>query len=88
MSLSSRQSGHQLGEPDDVEHPPEIVGERGQTQFGADLLQTTHQKCPLVHPLLDRAEWMFDCLTPTVEDTGALCQASLHPVQDRFVLEP
>jgi hypothetical protein len=29
MCLSRRHRGHQLGELDDIEHPPEIVGERG-----------------------------------------------------------
>jgi hypothetical protein len=69
---SGRQRGHQLGEPDEIEDPPEIVGKRGQAEFGANLLQATHQKRALVHPLLDRAKWVFDCLATPVEDTWAL----------------
>src|SRR4051794_31512675 len=42
MSLSGRQGGHQRGEPDEIEPPPEIVGERGQAEFGTNLLQATH----------------------------------------------
>ena len=87
MSFSGRQGGHQLGEPDEIEDPPEIVGERGQAEFGANLLQATHQKRALVHPLLDRAKRVFDRLATPVENTGALREPRLHPVQDRFVLQ-
>ena len=40
--LPGRQGGHQLGEPDEIEDSPEIVGERGQAEFGANILQATH----------------------------------------------
>ena len=30
---------------------------------------------------------MFDDLTAAIEDIGALCQAGLHPIQDRLILE-
>ena len=49
------------------------------------LLQATHQKRTLIHPLLDRAERVFDGLTAAIKNTGALRQPGLHPVQDRFV---
>src|ERR1022692_1999272 len=67
--------------------PSRLVGHRGQAELGTDLLQATHQKRPLVHPLLDRAERVFDRLAAAVEDIGALRQSGLHPVQYRFVLE-
>ena len=35
--LSRPQRRRQRGELDDIEHPPEIVGERGQAEFGAYL---------------------------------------------------
>jgi hypothetical protein len=63
------------------------MGERGQAEFGANLLQTPHQKCPLVHPLFDRAERMFDRLAPSIKDLGPHRQARLHPVQNSFVLK-
>ena len=53
----------------------------------ANLLQATHQKRTLVHPLLDRAKRVFDRLAASVEDVGALRHAGLHPVQDGLVLE-
>ena len=84
---SGRHGGHQLGEPNNIQHPPQIIGERGQAELTADLFQATHQKRALVHPLLDAAEWMFDRLATPVEDTGALGQAFLHPIQHRFVLQ-
>src|SRR3954452_748430 len=87
MSLSGRQGSHQLVEPDEIEHPPEIVGERGQAEFGTNLLQSTHQKRALVHPLLDRAERVFDRLATSVENIRALRQSRLHPVQYCFVLK-
>jgi len=87
MRLLGRHRGHQLGEPDDIEDPPEIVGERSQAELGADLLQATHQKRTLVHPLFNRAERMFDRLASAVEDIRAFRQSGLHPVQYRFVLE-
>jgi hypothetical protein len=79
---SSRQGGHQLGEPDEIEDPPEIVGECGQAEFGANLLQATHQKRALVHPLLDRAKWVFDRLATPVEDTGALREPRQHELAE------
>jgi hypothetical protein len=39
--LSDRHRGHQFGELDKIEHPPEIIGQRRQTEFGANLLQTS-----------------------------------------------
>lgn len=87
MRLSGRHRGYQLGETDDVENTPEIVGECGQAELGTDPLQATHQKRTLVHPLLDCAEWVFDHLAAAVEDVGALRQPDLHPVQHRFVLQ-
>jgi hypothetical protein len=85
MSLSGRQGGHQLDEPDEIEDPPQIVGERGQAEFGANLLQATHQKRALVHPLLDHAKRVFDRFATPIEDTRALREPRLHPVQDRLV---
>ena len=61
-----------MWKPYDVENAPEIVGQRGQAEFGANLLQPSHQKCTLVHPLLDRAKRVLDGLTTLVEDVGAL----------------
>src|ERR1700749_1713147 len=88
MSPSGRQSGHQLSEPDKIEHPTQIVGERRQAEFGPHLLQATGQKRTLIHPLLDRPERVLDGLTTAVENTGALRQPGVHPVQHSFVLKP
>src|ERR1017187_8255538 len=85
--LSGHQRRHQLGEFDEIEDPPEIVGERGQAELGTDLLQATHQKRTLVHPLLDRAERVFDRLATAVEDIRTLRKSGLHPIQYRFVLK-
>jgi hypothetical protein len=39
-----------------------LIGERGQAELSADLLQPSHQECAQVHPLLDRAERGLDRL--------------------------
>jgi hypothetical protein len=80
--------GSQLWEPHDVENAPEIVGEGGQAELDANLLQPSHQKRTLVHPLLDRAKRVFHSLAALVEDVGALRYAGLHSVQYSLILEP
>src|ERR1700730_16816357 len=82
-----RERSNQFWETHDIEDAPEIVGERGQAELGANLLQPSHQKRTLVHPLLDRAKRVFDRLTALVEDVGALHYAGLHSIQYRLVLE-
>jgi hypothetical protein len=77
----SRERGNQLWQLHDIEDAPEIVDECGQAELGANLLQPSHQKRTLVHPLLDRAERVFDRLAALVEDVGALRYAGLHSVQ-------
>jgi hypothetical protein len=42
---------------------------------------------PLIHPLLDRPEWVLDRLTALVKDGGMPRDPSLHPVQNGFVLK-
>ena len=81
------ESGDQLWEPNDIEDTPEIVGERGQAELAAHLLQPSHQKSTLVHPLLDRAKRVFDRLSALVEDVGTLRYAGLHSIQYGLVLE-
>jgi hypothetical protein len=71
--LLGLERGNQLWEPHDVEDAPEIVGERGQAELGAHLLQPSHQKRTLVHPLLDCAKRVFDRVVALVEDAGTLC---------------
>src|SRR6478752_7416875 len=70
--LSGRHRGHQFGEPDKIEHPAEIVGQGGQTELSPNLLQATHQKRALVHPLLDRAKRMLDRFATAIENLGVL----------------
>src|SRR5215472_7942797 len=85
--LLGRERGNQLWQLHNIEDAPEIIGERGQAELAAYLLQSSHQKRPLVHPLLDRAKRVFDGLTAVVEDVRALRYAGLHAVQYRLVLE-
>ena len=57
------------------------------TELGSNLLQPSHQKRTLVHPLLDRAERVFDRLAALVEDVRTLRYAGLHSVQYGLVFE-
>jgi hypothetical protein len=86
-SRSCRHCGHQLRKLSDIQYPTEIISQSSQAELTANLLQASHQKCPLVHPLLDGPKWMLDRLAAAIEDIGALRQAGLHPIQDRLVLE-
>ena len=79
--------GNQVWERHDIENAPEIVGQRGQAELGSNLLQPSHQKRTLVHPLLDRAKRVFNGHAALVENVGALRYAGLHSVQHGLVLE-
>ena len=46
----------------DVECPSQIVDERREAEFGAHIVEASHQEGALVHPLLDAAEGMLDDL--------------------------
>src|SRR5277367_654670 len=85
--LLCRTATHSSCRHPNIEHPPEIIGECGQAELGANLLQTSHQKRTLVHPLLDRAKRVLNGLAALVEDVGALHYAGLHAVQYGLVLE-
>ncbi len=50
--LSSRHRGHQLGEPDDVEHPPQVVGQRRQLNSARTFSR----------PRIRNAPWFIHCL--------------------------
>ncbi len=69
---------HQLSEPDDVEHPSEIVGERSQAELSANFLETTHQERALVHPL-------FDCAKRTLHLVAE--HAPVGPTEEHLVEE-
>ena len=80
-------AGNQFGETYDIENPPEIIGERGQAELGANLLQPAHQKRTLVHPLLDRAKRVFIRLAALFKNVWPLRYAGLHSIQYGLVLE-
>src|ERR1700731_1343078 len=85
--LSSPDSRHHRRDTEDVERPPQIIDERGQTELGADIVEALHQKGALVHPLLDRAEGMLDHLAPPVENFRSRFQSHRHAVEHRLVFQ-
>ena len=50
---ASRHGRHHRLDAEDVERPPQIIDERGQTELGADIVEALHQKGALVHPYVD-----------------------------------
>src|ERR1035437_9898957 len=86
-ALSRPDSRHQGLDAEDVERSPQIVDERRQAELGPDVVESLHQKCALVHPLLDAAEGVFDGLTSPGENVWPGLQASGHPVEHRLVFQ-
>src|ERR1700682_3855925 len=78
---------HHRLDAEDVERPPQIIDERGQTELGADIVEALHKKGALVHPLLDRAEGMLDHLAPPVENFRSRFQSRRHAVEHRLFLQ-
>jgi hypothetical protein len=70
----------------DGDGAPEIISERGQAELGAHVLQPAHQKCALVHPLLDRAKRMLDRLPADGKNAGPGCEPRRHALEHRLVL--
>jgi hypothetical protein len=60
----------------DVERPSQIVDERREAEFGAHIVEASHQEGALVHPLLDAAEGMLDDLATPIENLGPRLQGS------------
>ena len=85
--LSCGDGRHHLVHAENVEHAPQIVGERGQAEFGAHFFQAAHQERALIHPLLDAAERVFDRLATAVENFRPRLQAGRHAVERVLVLE-
>ncbi len=59
------QPGHQFWHTDDVDYPPEIVGEHMKTHLGPNIQQSFHDEVRRTHAVLDRGIGMFhDHLAP------------------------
>ncbi len=86
-ALSGGDGRHHLVHAENVERSPQIVGERGQAEFGAHFSQAAHQERALIHPLLDAAERMFDRLATAVQYFRPRLQAGRHAVERVLVLE-
>jgi hypothetical protein len=72
----------------DIDGSPEIIGERGQAELGADFLQALNQEGTLVHPLLDRPERMLDGFASHVEDAGSGSKPLCHAIEHCLTLPP
>jgi hypothetical protein len=86
--LSPPDGRHHGIDAEDVDGPPEIVGERSQAELGPDIVEAPHQESALIHPLLDAAEGVLDGLTAPREDVRPGLQAARHPVQHGLVPQP
>ena len=68
---------------EDVDGAPQIIGERGEAERGADIVEAPYQEGALVHPLLKYPEGMFDGLTALRESV----QQSGDPVQHYLIVQ-
>ena len=66
-----------------VDGAPLIIGERGEGERGADIVEAPHQEGARVHPLLERPKGMFKGLTAPRESV----QKSAHPVQHCLIVQ-
>jgi hypothetical protein len=62
---------HHRLDAEDVERPPQIIDERGQTELGADIVEALHQKGALVHPAfyVGNLKWVGRIYQQTFVDT-------------------
>jgi len=54
----------------------------------ANVFQSAHQECALVHPLLYGSERMLDAFTPFLENLQACHQTSGHAIKHSFMFVP
>jgi len=59
--------GDQARYPDQGDGPSDVVGERGETELAANVLQPAHEERTMAHPLFDGAERVLDTVSPFVE---------------------
>jgi hypothetical protein len=80
-----RERGNQFWQTYDIEDPPEIVGERGQAELGANLLNPRTRNAPwFIHCLIVpngcstvSRRWSRECLV------AALCGPAFDPIRPR-----
>ena len=53
-------AGNEALEPEDVEHAGEVVAERHQAPFAADLVEASNEEVPIAGTAFDGAEGVFD----------------------------
>jgi hypothetical protein len=58
--LSRGHDGQQFADAKNIERPPQIIDEGGQTKLGADFFEAAHKESALVHLLLDGAEGVLN----------------------------
>ena len=85
--LSCPDGCNQTRNADQSDSSPHIVGERGQAEFAADILDAAHQKSALIHPLFDGAEGVLDNFAPAIEEFGPGFDAFRHALQHFLALE-
>ncbi len=74
---------HHDVDAEDVDGAPQIIGDRGEAERGADIVEAPHQEGARVHPLLERPEGMFDGITAPCESV----QQSGHSVQHCLIVQ-
>jgi len=77
---------HQRLDPEDIEHPPYIVGEHLKAHLGFDLFQGPGQEVSASHPCLERSEGVLNGLSADGHGLWHAVDPGLHPVEHGFVL--
>ena len=79
--------GDQARNTDQSDGPSDIIGERGQAELAANVLEPAHQERALTHPLFDGAEGVLDAVSPVVKHLGPGRQPRRHAVENGLVLQ-
>src|ERR1700730_4482203 len=85
--LSRGHDGQQFADAKNIERPPQIIDEGGQTELGADFFEAAHKKGALVHPLFDGAEGVLNDLAAAIENVWSGRHALGHAIERVLVLE-
>ena len=87
ITRSNRCDGNQSGNSYEVDCASHVVGQGGEAELPADIVEPARQERALAHPLLDRTEGMLDRLPATIHHLGPGGETVRHALHRCFVLE-
>lgn len=78
-------SRHHLFDTENIDEPPQVVGEDMQAHFRTCILESLHQEVGRPHPELQRTEDMFNGAPALFHLSRLRIQTTLHSIQNIFV---